>query len=186
MWATMNFSYYGIFLWLPLQFVRKGLPLDQALLFSLIIALAQVPGYFAAACLVERWGRAYARALPRSPAPSAPGFSARSPSRPPPFRRSWPGALSFRSSTSAPGASSTPTRPSSTRPLARHGPGWAAAFGRLWAILAPLSVSLQLARFGSAVNVFVAFVAVMLFGAAIVLALGEETRGRSLEEIASA
>ena len=22
MWATMNFSYYGIFLWLPLQFVR--------------------------------------------------------------------------------------------------------------------------------------------------------------------
>ena len=32
----------------------------------------------------------------------------------------------------------------------------------------------------------VVFMAVMLFGAVIVLALGEETRGRSLEEIASA
>ncbi|HEY3110547.1 MAG TPA: MFS transporter, partial [Chloroflexota bacterium] len=57
MWATMNFSYYGIFLWLPSQFVRKGLSIEQALLFNLIIALAQVPGYFAAALLVERWGR---------------------------------------------------------------------------------------------------------------------------------
>ena len=57
MWATMNFSYYGIFLWLPAQFTRKGFSLQDALLFNLIIALAQIPGYFSAAWLVERWGR---------------------------------------------------------------------------------------------------------------------------------
>src|SRR5205814_9599612 len=43
MWATMNFSYYGIFLWLPTQFVRKGFSLQDALLFNLIIAIAQIP-----------------------------------------------------------------------------------------------------------------------------------------------
>src|SRR5205823_3799624 len=29
MWATMNFSYYGIFLWLPTQFTRKGFSLQE-------------------------------------------------------------------------------------------------------------------------------------------------------------
>src|SRR5205814_3223578 len=63
------------------------------------------------------------------------------------------------------------------------GTGWATAFGRLWAIMAPLSIPLQIGWFGSAANVFVAFVALMLIGAAIVFALGEETRGRSLEAL---
>ena len=64
------------------------------------------------------------------------------------------------------------------------GAGFAAGFGRLWAILAPLSIGWQLAAFGSDATVFFVVMAVMLVGAAIVLALGEETKGKSLEEIA--
>ena len=58
MWATMNFSYYGIFLWLPSPFVRKGHSLEQTLLFNLLISLAQVPGYVAAARSSSDWGAA--------------------------------------------------------------------------------------------------------------------------------
>ncbi len=43
-----------------------------------------------------------------------------------------------------------------------------------------------LVRFGSPYAVFVVFAAVMLGGALAVLVLGEETRGRTLEEIGEA
>jgi putative MFS transporter len=187
MWATMNFSYYGIFLWLPLQFVRKGFSLDQALLFNLIIAVAQIPGYFAAAVLVERWGRkptlvsfllacAVGAWFFGQVALEASDVG---------LILFWGSVISF-FNLGAWGVVYTYTPELYPTRLRGTGAGWAAAFGRIWGILAPLSISLQLALFGSDITVFLVFMAVMLFGAAIVLAMGEETRGRSLEQIASA
>jgi MFS transporter, putative metabolite:H+ symporter len=187
MWATMNFSYYGIFLWLPLQFVRKGFSLDQALLFNLIIAVAQIPGYFAAALLVERWGRkptlvsfllacAVGAWFFGQVALEASDVG---------LILFWGSVISF-FNLGAWGVVYTYTPELYPTRLRGTGAGWAAAFGRIWGILAPLSISLQLALFGSDITVFLVFMAVMLFGAAIVLAMGEETRGRSLEQIASA
>jgi putative MFS transporter len=187
MWATMNFSYYGIFLWLPLQFVRKGFSLDQALLFNLIIAVAQIPGYFAAALLVERWGRkptlvsfllacAVGAWFFGQVALEASDVA---------LILFWGSVISF-FNLGAWGVVYTYTPELYPTRLRGTGAGWAAAFGRIWGILAPLSISLQLALFGSDITVFLVFMAVMLFGAVMVLAMGEETRGRSLEQIASA
>ena len=56
LWFGIVFSYYGIFTWLP-SLLRARYPLVTSFEYTLIITLAQVPGYFSAAFLVERWGR---------------------------------------------------------------------------------------------------------------------------------
>src|SRR4051794_27251709 len=56
-WFTVNFSYYGAFIWLPSLLVAAGYPLVRSFEYTLLITLAQIPGYAASAYLVERWGR---------------------------------------------------------------------------------------------------------------------------------
>jgi putative MFS transporter len=56
-WFLISIGYYGIFTWLPSWFRTKGFALPSVYLNSFILALAQVPGYFSAAWLIERWGR---------------------------------------------------------------------------------------------------------------------------------
>jgi len=57
-WLVLAFGYYGIFLWLPTILVReRGLTVLQSYEFMLVTTLAQLPGYFAAALLMERVGR---------------------------------------------------------------------------------------------------------------------------------
>ncbi len=58
LWFGMVFSYYGIFTWLPqILATSAGYGLVRSFEFVLLITLAQIPGYFSAAYLVERWGR---------------------------------------------------------------------------------------------------------------------------------
>ena len=66
-WIALNFSYYGLFLWLPpvlAQFGVADLGNPEVLAYFLIVsALAQFPGYFASMILVDRWGRKRTLAL---------------------------------------------------------------------------------------------------------------------------
>lgn len=56
-WFCINFSYYGAFLWIPNLLVDAGFELAKSFEFTLIITLAQLPGYAVAAWLIEVWGR---------------------------------------------------------------------------------------------------------------------------------
>jgi putative MFS transporter len=59
-WIALNFSYYGLFLWLPVALAGFGIVSfdpNTLALFLVISAFAQFPGYGASAYLVERWGR---------------------------------------------------------------------------------------------------------------------------------
>ncbi|MBK3494577.1 MFS transporter [Viridibacillus sp. YIM B01967] len=58
-WFTVVFSYYGMFLWLPSVMVIKGFSLITSFKYVLIMTLAQLPGYFTAAWLIERAGRKF-------------------------------------------------------------------------------------------------------------------------------
>lgn len=58
-WFTVVFSYYGMFLWLPSVMVMKGFSLIQSFEYVLIMTLAQLPGYFSAAWLIEKAGRKF-------------------------------------------------------------------------------------------------------------------------------
>ncbi|EGF48242.1 transporter major facilitator superfamily MFS_1, partial [Lacticaseibacillus rhamnosus MTCC 5462] len=52
-WFMVVFSYYGMFLWLPSVMVLKGFSLINSFGYVLIMTLAQLPGYFVAAWLIE-------------------------------------------------------------------------------------------------------------------------------------
>ena len=56
-WAFVNFSYYGAFIWIPSILVAQGFDLVHSFGYTLIITLAQLPGYALAAWLIEVWGR---------------------------------------------------------------------------------------------------------------------------------
>lgn len=56
-WFGINLSYYGAFIWLPTLLSGELKDLSRSFLYMLIITLAQLPGYAAAAFLIEKWGR---------------------------------------------------------------------------------------------------------------------------------
>ncbi len=56
-WFCVNFAYYGAFIWIPTILLDAGFPLVKSFGFTLIITLAQLPGYAVAAWLIEVWGR---------------------------------------------------------------------------------------------------------------------------------
>ena len=56
-WFGINFGYYGFVLWTPSLLVAKGFTLTKSFEFTLIMCLAQLPGYFSAAYLIEKVGR---------------------------------------------------------------------------------------------------------------------------------
>ena len=146
MWATINFSYYGIFLWLPSQFTRKGFTLNDALLFNLIIALAQIPGYFTAAYFVERWGRKVTLVVYLLASAVGAFFFGQVAlvAKDVPAILIWGSVISF-FNLGAWGVIYTYTPEMYPTRLRGTGAGWAAAVGRIFAFLAPLSIATQIA-----------------------------------------
>ncbi|MHA1610107.1 MAG: MFS transporter, partial [Candidatus Njordarchaeales archaeon] len=56
LWFILVYTYYGVFLWLP-KILSDRYSLFSALLWSILIVLAQIPGYYSAAFLLDRLGR---------------------------------------------------------------------------------------------------------------------------------
>lgn len=56
-WFGLNFAYYGAFMWLPTLLVAHGLTMVKSFEYTLFITLAQLPGYLVAAIFIEKWGR---------------------------------------------------------------------------------------------------------------------------------
>jgi len=56
-WFFIALAYYGLFSWLPRILADRGLDVVSTYAYTLVLAVAQIPGYFTAAALVERWGR---------------------------------------------------------------------------------------------------------------------------------
>ena len=56
-WFFVNLSYYGAFTWLPTLLFRQVHSLVRSFEYTLIITIAQLPGYAMSAWLIEKWGR---------------------------------------------------------------------------------------------------------------------------------
>lgn len=56
-WFCINLSYYGAFIWIPSLLHAQGFTLVKSFGFTLIMTIAQIPGYALAALLIEKWGR---------------------------------------------------------------------------------------------------------------------------------
>jgi putative MFS transporter len=183
LWFGMVFSYYGIFSWLP-SILSTRFTLVRGLEYNLIITLAQIPGYVAAAWLVERVGRR----------PTLAAFLAGAALGSFLFRNSgnelevtFYGCVISFFALGAWGVVYTYTPELYPTSIRGWGAGMAAAVGRIGGIFGPyLAVAItgnppQPAGVDAA---FLLFAGVFLLIAINVLLLGEETRGRTLEDIA--
>lgn len=63
------------------------------------------------------------------------------------------------------------------------GSGWAAGFGRIGGMIAPMLVGLMLAQSLDMSTIFLMFASVFVLISAIVLILGKESKQKTLEEI---
>jgi putative MFS transporter len=186
LWIALVFSYYGIFTWLPgLLISTKAFTVQQALWLTLAIAIFQIPGYYAAAALVDRLGRKPTLVSFLACAAVGSFFFAGATLAPHPSVAAviGCGAVIAFFNLGAWGVTYTYTPEQYPTAIRASGAGFAAGAGRLVGAFAPTLVGLMLARFGSPYNVFMIFAGVMFAGALVVLVLGEETRGKSLEEL---
>lgn len=185
LWFGIVFSYYGVFTWLPTLLVDRGLTIVRAFEYVLYITLAQVPGYFSAAYLVEVIGRRWTLVIYLAGSAVSAWFlgSAGTASE----IILWGCLLSF-FNLGAWGVVYTYTPELYPTWMRASGSGWAAAFGRIAGIIAPYAVGVLLPVFGGPKAgqpaVFAIFMAFFAIIALDVLILGEETKGKRLEEIA--
>lgn len=168
-WFTVNFAYYGAFIWLPSLLAADGHSLVRSFEYTLLITLGQLPGYAAAAVLVETWGRRRTlAAFLAGSAVAASLFAA----------ATTDGAilgagllLSF-FNLGAWGALYAVTPELYPTAVRTTGAGWAAGVGRIASVVAPLAVP-PLRSLGGTPLLFAVFAAVFVVAAAGSLVLPE-------------
>jgi putative MFS transporter len=189
LWFGMVFSYYGIFTWLP-QILAREQNYDVATSFGfvLLITLAQVPGYFSAAYLVEKLGRKptlVSYLLGCSVAALLFGLRGLGAGASEGELIAWGSLVSF-FNLGAWGVVYGYTPELYPTAVRGSGAGWAAGIGRAGGIIGPYLVGLMLGAWDlGALAVFGMFAAVLLIIAADVALLGEETKGKTLDAIAA-
>ncbi|HWK77597.1 MFS transporter [Microbacterium sp.] len=176
-WFCVNFAYYGAFIWIPSILVDAGYDLVRSFGFTLIITLAQLPGYAVAAWLIEVWGRrATLSVFLVGSAVSAILFGTAS------GEAAIIGsgmALSF-FNLGAWGALYAVTPEIYPTSLRGTGSGWAAGVGRIASIVAPLLVPSLLVA-GGAPLLFVVFAAFFVVAALAAWGLVDR-RGQALDD----
>jgi putative MFS transporter len=176
-WFSINFSYYGAFIWLPTLLFTSGFTLVKSFGFTLVITLAQLPGYAAAAFLIEKWGRRPTLAVFLLGSAAGAAMFAAADGDTAVLVTGM--VLSF-FNLGAWGALYAVTPEVYPTVLRATGAGAAAGFGRLASIAAPLCVPPLLDSGGSGL-VFGTFAAFFLLGAVASRWLPER-RGESLDD----
>jgi MFS transporter, putative metabolite:H+ symporter len=176
-WFSINFAYYGAFIWLPTLLVASGFSLVRSFGYTLLITLAQLPGYAVAAILIERWGRRPTLAVFLVGSAVGAGMFAAADGETAVLLTGM--VLSF-FNLGAWGALYAVTPEVYPTALRATGAGAAAGFGRIASILAPLCVPPLLDRGGNGL-VFGVFAAFFVLAALATWGLPER-RGRALEE----
>ena len=175
-WFCVNLSYYGAFIWIPSLLVADGFSLVRSFQFTLIITLAQLPGYAVAAWLIEVWGRRSTLAtFLLGSAASALFFGTASTE----LTIIVAGCLLSFFNLGAWGALYAIGPELYPSPVRGAGTGAAAGFGRIASIIAPLIVPPILA-FGGSIALFGLFSAAFLVAAVAALTLPEQ-RGKVLD-----
>ncbi|MFD2758382.1 MFS transporter [Gulosibacter faecalis] len=178
-WFCINLSYYGAFTWIPSLLVADGFTLVKSFQFTLIITLAQLPGYAVAAWLIEAWGRRSTLAVFLAGSAAAAAFYGISGG----LGEGWiivAGCLLSFFNLGAWGALYAIGPELYPTNIRGTGSGAAAGFGRIASIIAPLLVPALVALGGgSIVPVFTIFAIAFAVAASAALFLPEQ-RGRRL------
>ena len=172
-WFTVVFSYYGMFLWLPSVMVMKGFSMIQSFEYVLIMTLAQLPGYYSAAWLIERMGRKFVLVTYLlGTAASALVFGNAETTA----MLIGSGILLSFFNLGAWGALYAYSPEQYPAVIRGTGTGMAAAIGRVGGILGPLLVGSLIAKGYSISLIFTLFCASIVIGVLTVAFFGKETR----------
>ncbi|GHT79651.1 MFS transporter [Actinomycetota bacterium] len=180
LWFAINAGYYGFVLWTPSLLMMRGFDMVRSFEFTLIMCLAQIPGYFAAALLVEKIGRKPVLTIFLAGTAAAAWFFGQSSSV---EQTLLFGCLLYFFALGAWGCVYSYTPEMYSTDIRGVGTGWAAAFGRIGAMLAPMIVPALYAIFGEAAGftyVFIILMSVFLVAALVVGIFGKETKGVAL------
>ncbi|SDD23985.1 MFS transporter, putative metabolite:H+ symporter [Terribacillus halophilus] len=176
-WFCIMLSYYGMFLWLPSVMVEKGFDMVRSFEYVLIMTLAQLPGYFSAAWLIEKVGRKpiliiYLIGTAISAVLFGNAESA--------VMLLTSGMLLSFFNLGAYGILYAYTPEQYPTAIRATGSGIAATAGRIGGILGPLLIGYR-STFGLSVStVFLLFCVTVLIAVVAVWILGEETKGKTL------
>ncbi|MBI2953757.1 MAG: MFS transporter [Chloroflexi bacterium] len=181
-WFVLLYTYYGVFIWWPTLLTAGGVTVMRTIQYMLVFLGVQIPAVLMAAFLVDVIGRKRLLVAAFSVFGVASYIfgNASSPSD----ILLWGSVLSFASVTAwaisiGYTAEMFPTRVRGT------GIGSASAFGRLGTIVVPGAIVLLVNSWSTGYGlVFAMFSGLLFAGALGVGLLGEETKGRTLEEIA--
>jgi putative MFS transporter len=182
-WAVLVYTYHGIFIWLPALYRNPPLSFSYvgSLQWVLIVTLAQVPGYYTGALLLDRFGRKPVAVLYLAMAGVGSLLLTLAMNNVS-LILLWSVVISFFNlgAWSALYAYTPEMYPTNVRGT---GSGAAASIGRLAGVIAPTATPLLYA-YGGLSAAFAVFALVHLMGAVAILVLGVETKGKHLEEIA--
>ncbi|MFC4639612.1 MFS transporter [Deinococcus hohokamensis] len=177
-WFGLSLGYYGIFSWLPSFLKAQGMDLGAVYRTTLLLALAQVPGYVLAALLVERIGRRATLVgyLVASAAGAYLFLGAGTPGQ----VLATSALLSF-ALLGAWGALYAYTPELYPTPLRTTGMGFVSGMARLASVLSPSLGALLLT--GQLPVALTLFAGCFLLAALCAWAIGVETRGRQLSDV---
>jgi putative MFS transporter len=177
-WFAIAFSYYGMFLWLPSVMVGKGFTMIKSFEYVLMMTLAQLPGYFSAAYVIEKWGRKKTLViylLGTALSAFMFGFSETT------AMLLTAGALLSFFNLGAWGALYAFTPENYPTPVRASGSGFAAGFGRIGSILPPYIVGTLIASQYSYGVIFSVFAVVLMVGVIVMGLFGKETMGQAVD-----
>ena len=179
LWFFALLGYYGLTTWLSALLQQAGFEVTKSVFYTILISLAGIPGFITAAWLVEAWGRKSTCVLMLLGSAGASYFYGTAASM---------GQLigfglvmqfflfGMWSVLYAYTPELYPTRARAT------GAGCASAIGRLGSLLGPYIVGVVLPTAGQ-IGVFSLGAGAFVVAALVVLFLGEETKGKTLEDI---
>lgn len=181
-WFGINFGYYGFVLWTPSLLTEQGFDIVKSFGFTVIMCLAQLPGYFSAAYLVERWGRKPTLIVYFFGTALASWFFGHADSDETILAA---GCLLYFFALGAWGCVYSYTPEVYPTDVRGSGTGWASAFGRIGAFIAPFIVPVLYSGFGKDegfILVFAVLAAAFALVALVILVFGRETKGISLTD----
>lgn len=180
LWFILTGVNYGFHSWLPAMLVAaKGFSITKSLLYGLVTAVAQVPGYYVAGLLIDRIERKWLLACYATGATlSALGVALAD--DPTVLLVSAAFLAAFTNGSAA--IYYTYTAELYPTAVRTTGMGAASAVGRLGAIAAPVAIGYL---YGSAgfTNVFLVLVGALAIAVSITIIFGQKTAGVSLEEL---
>jgi putative MFS transporter len=181
-WFGINFGYYGFVLWTPTLLMGQGFTMVRSFGFTVIMCLAQLPGYFSAAWLIERIGRKPVLIVYFAGTALAAWLFGHAGTEAAVLAS---GCLLYFFALGAWGCVYSYTPEVYPTDVRGSGNGWAAAFGRIGAFVAPFVVPVVYGAAGAEAGfavVFAVLAAAFAFVAVIIGLFARETKGLPLTE----